>query len=114
MLVWLRSKRWQTYAAISLGLGTPALVLGKTLIFASLFLPALAILAHAQFIRKNPIFRSQKENRWFLCLALCTASLWLISSFFSYDISKSLLTWTRIILLIAFSILSSNSVSEIF
>ena len=102
MFVWLRSKRWQTYVAISLGLGTPALVLGKTLIFASLFLPALAVMAHASYIQKKPIFRLQKENRWFFYLVLCTASLWLVSSIFSYDIAKSLLTWTRIILLISF------------
>ncbi|MBO45162.1 MAG: hypothetical protein CMM28_15720 [Rhodospirillaceae bacterium] len=108
MLVWLRSKRWQTYAAISLGLGTPALVLGKTLIFASLFLPALAVLAHVQFFQKNPISRSLKENRWLIYLALCTASLWLISSIFSYDNSKSLLTWMRIILLISFFYLLVN------
>lgn len=98
----LKFERWKKYAVISLGLGVPALVLGKTLIFISLALPTLVILRHSLNVNWHSVHTSIKENRWLVYLAATTATLWFLSSALSHDAEKSLPTWIRTILLFPF------------
>ena len=87
---------------ISLGLAAPALILGKTLIFASLILPVLVIFFDIIQNRKMPSTLYAKNHRWLFWLTIITACSWLFSCILSDEVSKSLVTWARTVALVPF------------
>ena len=97
-----KSEALHRLAGISLGLAAPALVLGKTLIFASLILPVLVIFLDIIQTRKMPSTLYAKNHRWLFWLTAITACSWLFSCIISNEVSKSLATWARTIALIPF------------
>jgi len=94
-----RLEQLTALAAISLGLAAPMLMFGKAPIFVFLFLPALVALANARRFEWPARSAATGGYRLFGYAAAATALLWLVSSIVSSDVTRSLVTVSRTVML---------------
>jgi O-antigen ligase len=91
----IRVPGWTKFAAICLGASVPAVFLGKAIIAGVSIFPAfVALIGLVQYRDRGFDFRRGFKSPFAIAIGVVTLS-WLVSSVFSIDTAKSLMTWLR-------------------
>jgi len=87
--------RWTMFATVCIGMTIPTVIFGRATIMPFLAVSVLTAIFHKD-VQILPLARDAfRRNRWLGMAAAVTAFLWLISSFTSIEVVKSLGTWAR-------------------